>query len=74
MVEKLTLNSLGPYIETFMIANHGVSYKLWDKYVEDRGWWNITTQEQNINDMENEIVSFVVNESVTLIILPYRQL
>ena len=53
-------------------ASPGASYKLRDKNAKGRRRLTITTQEGKICDVEIEIISFAVDESVKLTIPPYR--
>ena len=54
-------------------AGPGISYKLWNK--DATGGWSlyVATQEWKICDMEIKIVTFVINESMNLIVPPDRQ-
>ena len=54
-------------------ASPGLSYKLQDKDATCGQWWNITSEEQKVYEMEVEIVMFVINGSVKLTVPTDRQ-
>ena len=64
---KLIGKSQRPYHRTFIIgACPSVSEELWDKYAIGGRRWDVATQERNVCNMEDEIVTLVVKGSAKL--------